>query len=170
MSDSKKFTPPDCTRFGGIMPNGYVRCRGKGGYMAVPPDFCHCAEQYRNRFDRAKIDSRESLRQYLEGERLRLEGREQEYYKGYFEAYRDCVTFEVIDNMDVDENGHLFHHHECTGGTVWMEDENQINVTPKFIWTTWRDEVLTSGLFTDETRERLVEFFSALYNASREGK
>ncbi len=165
-SNTEKFTPPDCTRFGGIMPDGQVKCKGDGCYMAVPPNFCHCAEQYHNQFDRTKTNDRESLRRYLEGERLWLENRVTEYYAKHFEAYRDCVTFDVMDYTDAQG----VHHHECTGGTVWMPNDNQINVTPKFIWTTWRDEVLTSGLFTDETRERLVEFFAALYADAREGK
>ena len=167
MSNPKKFTPPDCTRFGGIMPDGRnVICRGQGGFMPVPLRFCNCATKYENRFDRTKDDSRERLRLFVEGERQRLENREPDYYERYFENYRDCVTFTVIDHMDRDADGRLFHRHECTGGTVWMEDENQINVTPKFIWTTYRDEVITSELFTDETRERLVDFFAKLYETS----
>ena len=73
MSNPKKFTPPDCTRFGGIMPDGRnVICRGRCGFMPVPLRFCNCGTMYENRFDRMKDDSRELLRLFVRIERRHL--------------------------------------------------------------------------------------------------
>lgn len=152
----EKFIPPNCTRFGGIR-NGKVVCRLNDAFMTVPPAECHCAYQYENRYARKKTDGAERVRLFCEGERLRIENRTPDFYEDYFREYLDSISFRVMDG-------------ECFGGTVWMEGNNYINVTDRFIWTTHGDKVITSELFTDQTQEALADFFKRHYELSRGAK
>ena len=145
----EKFVPPDCTRFGGIR-NGNVICRLDNKFMLVPPAHCHCAYQYENRYMRKESDGVERVRLFCEGERLRMENKIPEFYETYFREYLDCVSFRVMDG-------------QCFGGTVWMANNNGINVTDRFIWTTHGDKVITSELFTQQTQEALEGFFRRHY-------
>ncbi len=152
----ENFVLPNCTRFDGIR-NGKVICRFENTFMLVPPVDCHCAYQYENRYVRKDGDGEECVRLFCEGERQRIENRIPEFYEEYFREYLDCVSFRVMGG-------------ECFGGTVWMADNNGINVTDRFIWTTHGDKVLASELFTPPTQEALADFFRRHYKLAQEAK